>query len=311
MLEVHSKNKLCCQHSKDHAQSIIVAERITNTESSKLMENQHFIKDGIKYVLSPSNKARRACEADECWKYSVDDKLCRQHFKDHSQSIVVAERIINTGTIESIKLMESLNIKDNVWITDKVFAYRGFKYTPSGYLRKCCVKEECENIAKINLLCYSHLPKIQPNDSSIEIVMSNGKKYRATSYGVNYLACQIDGCTNYARRCEDPVPVCVRHGASIPRCNVHNCRRIAVSKNVNKCFSHSPEEYKEKRRTYFRYKYATDINFRLSSQIRSRINIALDRGFKSVHSMELLGCSIEQFKEHLEKTIYFWNDLGK
>ena len=67
-------------------------------------------------------------------------------------------------------------------------------------------------------------------------------------------------------------------------------------------------------RKYFNNRRKTDINFRIKCNIRSRIYVALNRGIKSAHTMELLGCSIEEVKQHLEKQFkpgMSWDNHGK
>lgn len=51
---------------------------------------------------------------------------------------------------------------------------------------------------------------------------------------------------------------------------------------------------------YFRELYATDLNRKISSCLRSRLIKALKGNVKSRGTMSLLGCSIEELKKHLE-----------
>jgi len=41
-----------------------------------------------------------------------------------------------------------------------------------------------------------------------------------------------------------------------------------------------------------------NLEFRIKKNLRSRIHVALKRGIKSLHTMELLGCSIDEFKNY-------------
>lgn len=52
---------------------------------------------------------------------------------------------------------------------------------------------------------------------------------------------------------------------------------------------------------YDRKRYATDENFRLSILLRVRILEALKGAAKSNRTMDLLGCTIPQFKQHIQK----------
>lgn len=62
------------------------------------------------------------------------------------------------------------------------------------------------------------------------------------------------------------------------------------------------KEVSERNISYARERIKTDINYRLRWLLRSRINIAIKKqlGTKSLKTMELLGCSIQQAREHIE-----------
>ena len=67
---------------------------------------------------------------------------------------------------------------------------------------------------------------------------------------------------------------------------------------------------------YAKHRISVDTNYRLRWLLRSRINIAIKRqlGSKCLKSMELLGCTIEQAREHLEKQFVngmSWENHGK
>lgn len=51
---------------------------------------------------------------------------------------------------------------------------------------------------------------------------------------------------------------------------------------------------------YFRNKYATDLNRKIGSCLRSRLRKALKGNVKSKSTISLLGCTIEELKKHLE-----------
>lgn len=67
---------------------------------------------------------------------------------------------------------------------------------------------------------------------------------------------------------------------------------------------HKLSEYNKKYRARYnkwrQEKYATDINFRLQKALRDRLYQALVSNVKSQPTLELLGCSTEQLKTHLE-----------
>lgn len=61
-------------------------------------------------------------------------------------------------------------------------------------------------------------------------------------------------------------------------------------------------QYRKYYRKYHLERRKKDINFMLRHRIRNRIFMALKGGYKSAKTMDLLGCSIDQLKEHLNLT---------
>ena len=64
---------------------------------------------------------------------------------------------------------------------------------------------------------------------------------------------------------------------------------------------------------YFKNKYKTDINRRLSQAARSRINKALSGSYKWHGTIESLGCSPKELKKHLENQFtegMTWDNYG-
>jgi ATPase subunit of ABC transporter with duplicated ATPase domains len=71
---------------------------------------------------------------------------------------------------------------------------------------------------------------------------------------------------------------------------------------------------KEKINNYYKYKRKTDINFKIKHYLRVRIGDALRGKTKSLSTIKLIGCSIEQLKKHLEskfKQGMSWSNHGK
>jgi hypothetical protein len=74
------------------------------------------------------------------------------------------------------------------------------------------------------------------------------------------------------------------------------------------------EEILDRNHIYIRNRCKTDINFRLRRNLAKRIWDALKGNVKSVSTMKLVGCTIEQLKQHLEKQFKSgmnWNNYGK
>lgn len=65
---------------------------------------------------------------------------------------------------------------------------------------------------------------------------------------------------------------------------------------------------------YDKNRYKVNINFRIATNLRRRIRLALKGNPKIETSMKLVGCSIEKLKEHLEKQFksgMSWANYGK
>jgi hypothetical protein len=71
---------------------------------------------------------------------------------------------------------------------------------------------------------------------------------------------------------------------------------------------------KEKKQKWWVEKYNNDINFKLSSILRSRLHKALKTTKKSLTITNLLGCNIDELKLHIESQFFDkmnWNNHGK
>ena len=60
------------------------------------------------------------------------------------------------------------------------------------------------------------------------------------------------------------------------------------------------ENHKDHRNKLRKERYSTDINFKIRINLRNRINAVLKGNYKSRSTMELLGCTIQEFKKHLQ-----------
>jgi len=84
-------------------------------------------------------------------------------------------------------------------------------------------------------------------------------------------------------------------------------------KILNRCKNYRIKN-KELLRKYYNNRNKIDINFKLKRYLRSRIWYALKTNSKSVKTMQLIGCSINQLKKHLEKQFQLgmsWSNYGK
>jgi hypothetical protein len=80
-------------------------------------------------------------------------------------------------------------------------------------------------------------------------------------------------------------------------CKENRERRNELAKN-----NYHQNNYKNKKNEYVKEKLDTDPFFKLKFNIRTLVRNALKRGFteKSKRTIEILGCSFEDFKLHLE-----------
>jgi hypothetical protein len=78
-------------------------------------------------------------------------------------------------------------------------------------------------------------------------------------------------------------------------------------KNKEKRKEHnSKPETQELRRNRENNRYNTDINFRILSICRTRLSHALKGNSKSASTMELIGCTVDELRRHIESKFELW-----
>jgi len=94
--------------------------------------------------------------------------------------------------------------------------------------------------------------------------------------------------------------------------------RLGVSSYCKRCSAYIGKEYRKKNKNLLaknrRDRHNTDINFRLTNNLRARIYAAIKLNVKSCRTKELLGCSIEKLKIRLENQFddnMNWSNYGK
>jgi hypothetical protein len=108
--------------------------------------------------------------------------------------------------------------------------------------------------------------------------------------------------------------------------SVHK-KQISINKrryykvNINKIKKKDKLYYKQNKSkiikrisNYERQKLLININFKLIKSLRNRLYLALKNNQKQGHTLELLGCSIDKLKRHLEKQFtqgMSWGNYGK
>lgn len=73
------------------------------------------------------------------------------------------------------------------------------------------------------------------------------------------------------------------------------------------------KENKDKLNQYFQKRRQEDVQYKLKCNLRTRLHHAIKDGSKSSSTLELLGCSVETLKQHLEnqfKTGMHWDNYG-
>lgn len=69
--------------------------------------------------------------------------------------------------------------------------------------------------------------------------------------------------------------------------------------NCKNCTNVYNKQYKLDNKNYYK-EYKTDVNFRLSSILRTRLRIALKNNAKSGSAVSDLGCSVQYLRDYLE-----------
>jgi hypothetical protein len=78
--------------------------------------------------------------------------------------------------------------------------------------------------------------------------------------------------------------------------------KLKYNKNIKNYYIKNKEKINIKRKEYFCKRRKSDINFKLRTNIARRILHALHDNYKSNHTLNLLGCSINYLKQHLQTT---------
>jgi hypothetical protein len=91
-----------------------------------------------------------------------------------------------------------------------------------------------------------------------------------------------------------------RHAAGVKRNYELNREKYLAQNKARRAANR--EEYRAKCRAYIKKRYETEPDFRLKEFLRSRMHAALKakRVNKTERSIELLGCTIDEFRKHIE-----------
>jgi len=123
---------------------------------------------------------------------------------------------------------------------------------------------------------------------------------------------QFSNGFRHGKCCE--FPICQNCDKQLGNYYAKLCRKclgmIRKGKN-NPNFKHGKCKNKN---LYHIFKRKTDINYKMRSNLRSRLCGALKQKTKSKSTLQLLGCTISELKKHLEKTFtenMNWKNYGK
>lgn len=104
-----------------------------------------------------------------------------------------------------------------------------------------------------------------------------------------------------------PCKDCLRIEYLESKTEVAEKRKQQYAKNKNKILAYKKQYYAENRKriikqknTYINNRMGKDLNYRLLRKLRTRILMAVKSNSKGGSAVECLGCSIEQFRIHIE-----------
>lgn len=153
----------------------------------------------------------------------------------------------------------------------------------------------------------------------------------------NFVKCRFrkDGLSSWCKKCTAK-GIRTYHKTNKRRTHIEipkkkycsQCDKTKVSKNFSKCKSnkdglgnHCKEchrKYEKENRSRIsqrvRKRYAKNVNFHLGTTLRNRLRKAIKRGQKAGSAVKDLGCTIEEFKVHVEKQFtkdMSWDNYGK
>lgn len=90
---------------------------------------------------------------------------------------------------------------------------------------------------------------------------------------------------------------------------------LKKNKKINVEWYKKNKDYQIKKTAdYIKNKYNRNIEFRILCCLRSRLNCAITNGYKNTSTINLLGCTIEEFKKHLKSQFQpgmTWKNYGR
>jgi hypothetical protein len=117
-------------------------------------------------------------------------------------------------------------------------------------------------------------------------------------------AANEDGYDKYCKICKDKINKEYaennKESIKITAKNYQKNNRERITSNRKEWIKNNKERHRKSNRDYTRNRRLTDPNYKLLGILRHRLYLALKGKTKSAHTIELLGCTIEELWIHLE-----------
>ena len=188
------------------------------------------------------------------------------------------------------------------------------EFTKNQYWCKSCWKE------------YRHIHKIEQHNYFLKYRKSPNYAKKTADYQKTYYKKHLNKIKIYRAASKEKTKIYNKLYTEKNKEALHNKHRTydeknkeAVSirnkiyrqKNSNK-IKHIKKQYYEKNkqtileihRLYNNKKRKHDINFKIVELLRTRLRNAIKKEWKSAHTLQILGCSIEFLKNHLQQTAF-------
>lgn len=108
---------------------------------------------------------------------------------------------------------------------------------------------------------------------------------------------------NYNKKNKQKIKIYKKHYREVNKNKLKIKKNVYYIKNRDKIKIKKSNYYqftKDERKKYNYNKLKTDIQYKLRSNLRSRLNRAITNGYKAGSAVKDLGCSINEFKTYLE-----------
>ena len=152
-------------------------------------------------------------------------------------------------------------------------------------------------------------------DLGLRCVYSDRWQQRASSR--RYRERHPDRVAAYKRLAQDKTREWRREYGVLNKAHIAEQRKVYRIKNSDE-LSRKNMEYKAKNKAkileYARRRKRTNLAVRIVGNLRSRIKNVLIRGSKTFHTIEVLGCTAQELKHHLESQFQdgmSWENYGK